>query len=348
MSGPGLRADVWSRDAPLLGADGSPRPRPGVVLARVGETLRIEGPARAFAFTGPDAILDGLCERLGGSDVGSGSRAGEVGAHIDALLDVLVLHGLVDDRRGLERAGGCSGVNMIGRVLDHLDAVNQRLFAADNPLMGLIEGTEPDDVARGWLLESFFYTSQAEWHIEPVLAHPMPAEDRRRWGALFDEERTHWRIYRRLFRELSWDIESRRRMEPLASTRAFIASLRQQAERSELAYAGVLMITEQPPEVDALAKDPLFWSMCLHYRYSEAAIRPLFEHACENGRNGHQELPARVFARHPWIADADAERVLDGVTRTVEALAAWYVDLGRRYRDPTVVRARLSADLRPS
>lgn len=329
---------AWSR--PLCGPGCVPRIRPGVAVDLRDGRITLEGPFQSLSLTGPVGAIQAASQALG-LNPGPALPLGPQAERLRGLLDPLVVQGMVFDASAPMGTAECSGLNLVGTVLDRIHALGGRLFMGCPVLNGLIDGTEPREVAEGWLLESFFYTSHAERHIGPVLGHPMDPEEREHWAGLYEEERTHFRIYRALFRELGWDLEARRRMDPMAQTRGFIDILRAQALKGPATYAGVVMLMEQPLGAESIEEDPLFWSMCRNYGFNRNSIRPLFEHSRANGTNGHSELGAYVLARRPWLDGDEVEAVLGGVERMLAALEAWYLALGRRYRDPEFNGPRL-------
>jgi hypothetical protein len=228
----------------------------------------------------------------------------------------------------------------VGVIMEKVRCLSTQIFAGNAVLAGLADGSEPTEVATGWLLESYFYTALAEWHIGPVLNHPLGLEERLHWLAFYEEERTHYRIYQELFQEMGWDSGARLRMQPMDETFGFISTLRDQSKKSSPAYAGVILLMEQALDAKSLEADPLFGVLCKQYGFSRKAIRPLFEHSRANGSNGHSELGAQIMARRPWIPSIEAEEILGGIDRLVQALDAWYQALGRNYRNPAFFGSR--------
>lgn len=258
------------------------------------------------------------------------------------VVRALFREGLALDERSPITNEGCSGWNFLGELVEHVDTTLQERFLSHSVLNGLVEGSEPAPVAAGWLLENFLFTSSAEFHIAPLTERV--GEKRKRWSNFLEEERNHWRLYSALFSELGWRLEVRRKMSPLSSTLTFISLLREFAEHDELSYAAALMITEQPPDVDDLECDPLFGSMCRNYKYAHGSINPLFRHVCENGRNGHSDLPTQVFSEISWVPRSEARKVLASVSRLAEVLQHWYAEIGAFYGTSPDATYRLSRD----
>lgn len=258
------------------------------------------------------------------------------------VVRALFREGLALDERSPITSEGCSGWNFLGELIEHVDTTLQERFLSHSILNGLVQGSEPAPVAAGWLLENFLFTSSAEFHIAPLAERE--GEMSKRWSKFLEEERNHWRLYSALFSELGWRLEVRRRMSPLSSTLTFISLLREFAELDELSYAAALLITEQPPDVDDLECDPLFGSMCRNYKYAQNSIDPLFRHVCENGRNGHFDLPTQVFSAVSWLPRSAAKKVLASVSRLAEVLQHWYAEIGEFYGTSPDAANRLSRD----
>jgi hypothetical protein len=257
------------------------------------------------------------------------------------LLDALISNGMLFDSTPQDEAGTSSGLNLLVNVFNHIDQCLLKEFEDNNVLMGLCEGKETSEVAAGWLLESFFYTLSAPWHIEPILRHKTSETNQKLWENLLFEERQHWRIYTNVFAENKWDFSKKISLGPLPSTRNFLALLRNQATHSEIAYASLLVLIEKPPVANSLNEDPLYSSLCENYGYTNSSIFPLFQHSKENGR-WHSSLPARILSAQKSIKDDEVQYVLDSVAALIKALSEWYQEIGSYYSNQSLASSRLA------
>jgi len=319
-----------------------PRLRSDVAVELLRDSVQFCSKTRGVRVAGSSEACDCVLTALNfRGEAGNDARIAAVQEQ-EAVVRALFREGLVLDERSLITDEGCSGWNFLGELIDHVDRTLLEGFCSHPVLNGLVKGSEPAPVAAGWLLENFLFTSSAQYHITPLADREVGTT--RRWSTFLAEERNHWRLYGALFLESGWWLEGRRKLLPLSSTLTFISLLREFAEQDELCYAAALMITEQPPDVDDLECDPLFGSMCRNYKFSRNSIEPLFRHVCENGRNGHFELPTQVFSEVSWLPRSTATKILTSVSRLGEVLQQWYVEMGEFYGSSPDAAPRLSRD----
>lgn len=320
-----------------------PRLRPGVTVEVLSDGFQVIGESRGVHIAASASICEDLLGACGLDGTWSNDDRESAARANASAIRALFREGLALDERSPSTDAGCSGWNFLGTLVEHVDQTLAARFADHCVLNGLVQGTHHPDVARGWVLENFHFTAAAEYHIAPLTVRG-GVVNRALWARFLQEERWHWHLYGPLFSEFGWSIQRKRESPPLAATSDFIALLRSFSEESELNYAAALMVTEQPPISDQLELDPLFGSMCKNYRFSQGGIEPLFRHVCENGTNGHFDIPTLVFSGTPWLDRNVAADVLNSVTRLGAVLESWYREIGACYGSKRTASARLIAD----
>lgn len=337
-------------DPLVLPLPGRPRFREGVRFAIVDGQLQVTKGSRGVGFEGPAPVLDSVVADLSGATLAEGERSLEtpgVRAAREGIVRELVGNGLVFDADAPAGLDGCSGINLVGPMLDHLDMIAEARLA-NVPLMdALTGGTLSLPVVHGWLLENFYYTLYAPHHISPVLSHSMPDGLRRRWETFLAEERTHWKIYKPAFRELGWAIDQLAQGSPIAATAQYTGCLRRLASTSPYAYAAAMSFIERLPEADTVEADPLYGALKRHYGVSDRAIAPLWWHALENGPTGHTMLGATAIGSRPYFDRADIAAVLDAGQDIIESIALWYAGMLEFYTSAEGERRLQVAAARP-
>lgn len=309
-------------------------------------TVRVQGiclPDRVVAGAGVSCSITEDCLRVVGPSRGQAiwMEPGSMATCVDvvrgrrpvATLDgmersviaVLAASGLLTDPaqpRGWDRA---SGFNLIALLLDEIDRLQEAVLLGNRLITGIAAGKVSERATKGWILESYFYTSSARRHISPVLEHPLDAFERCLWEEFLKEEATHWRIYRKVFQFLGWDWNLRANLEANAATNAFIDTLAAMARISPYAYSAGLMFIEQTPVAATLEDDDLYGGLVKHYGFPHWAVNPMWIHANLNQDLGHETLGQTMVSRKPLFEAKELSGIRAALADLFSA-TAWMLD----------------------
>jgi hypothetical protein len=315
--------------------------RDGVSWNRSGGGARIATIHRGVAVWADEPVLDQVEATL--FESATIDRSEEC---VQVALKQLAANGLLHDPDAPAMRTRCSGFNLIGWVFDEIDRAERELLHSLPVLDDVCAGLATLAALQGWLLESYHYTRGAAFHIPPVLDHTAGKPIHEEWRTFFEEEVTHWRIYRRCFTEFGWRWPLAE-CEPLPATRRFLNALRRAAEHSRAAYASVMMFIEQAPMAPDLSSDPLFGSLVRHYNLPRRAIQPLWEHAVLNRTLGHEVLGQRTLAAELMLNAAQIDDILDCLNEVIRANVAMLAEIEVFY-STTEGDAHLAGLRRPS
>lgn len=177
---------------------------------------------------------------------------------------------------------------------------------------------------ESWIVSMFLFTKSAAFHTGEMLYWAIRRQDNAPfWRALCEEESGHWKIYRRIFSELGLDHEAERDRAPTESVWDLIELLRTAARSSEAHYAALLYPIEQGPDAAILDDDPCFGALVAHYRFSRAAVTPLFLHTKLNADIGHSRIWIDVLRRHETYRKEVIDEILAMARRQMDILTAW-------------------------
>jgi hypothetical protein len=249
------------------------------------------------------------------------------------ILYKLICQGLIFDRAEPISWDYCSGLNAVALIAREIDACEKEISKNNRGLNLILDGTATKKQIQGWILENFHFTRLADYHISPVLLHEQTLEEYQSWKSLLDDEITHWKIYKRLFTELGWDIEAAKCKEPLPSTLNFINCLKAASENNRYSYAAMLSFVERPPSSESIDDDPLYNGLITTYNFSRTAILPLWKHSCLNEVLNHDSLGANVISSKTFFSKGELTELKNSVREIVRATVKWYEGIMNVYSD---------------
>jgi pyrroloquinoline quinone (PQQ) biosynthesis protein C len=288
--------------------------------------LRLERNETILTVSMPPAARDALLRAL--DERGAGMATAGLSVAWRQLLEKLAAAGMLVAAGEAEPTGDeVPALVALATVLDTIHAQTRAVFATDHPVNRLIAGELTQDVAVRWLVENYYYTRGASYHVAPVLDHVMSESERALWARFLKDEAWHWRIYRPAFGQFRLSFAELDAREPRPSTRHFVRTLHSIARTSPIAYAATMIFIEKPPLWTDVDSDPLYTSLMRCYGFSPAAIRPLWWHATENATAGHSALGAVVISNRETVGRRELATALNAVRDTICAVGAWQADI---------------------
>lgn len=292
----------------------------GMKLVRNGTTLTVGVMAAAR-----DALADTLDER------GVGLATSGLSVTWRQLLEKLAVTGMLvsashssgsrDTESSDERV---PALNTVVTILDKIYEETLVHFSVRSAIDRLIAGELDAASAVKWLVENYYYTKSASYHVAPVLRHEMCPKERELWLRFLKDESWHWRIYRPALHQFELTYAELDARDPLPPTRHLIETLHSIADKSPVAYAASMIFIEKPPLWTDLHSDPLYTSLMKFYGFSQAAVRPLWWHATENLSAGHSALGVVVISHRRTLSLHQVDEAVAAVRDTIHAVSEWH------------------------
>lgn len=247
------------------------------------------------------------------------------------LFESLLVHGFVEECSIDLKKGEISGDNFIGLLMDFIDKKSHYHLRKMKVMPDLLEGTLEKHIAYGWLIETFFFTVYANWHISPLLDLCRNELEYNFWKDFLKDESSHWKIYKLMFKELGVGLECVKRVAPLRGTHNFVKSLRQLSSKSIFSYASTLNFLEQPPQAEEIDEDKLCSSLINNYGFSRKAVLPFWRHSVNNGTHQHDILGSVVLNKCHKLSAEEKNTVFRDVDNVLNRIKLWYDDIYSTY-----------------
>lgn len=212
----------------------------GMKLARNETTLTVAVMAAAR-----DSLIHALDEH------GRGLATSGLSITWRQLLEKLAASGMLvdathatDPQRTARSDCGVPALDAVTTILDKIYEEIIAVFSVRHAIDRFIAGEFSVATAVKWLVENYYYTKSASYHVAPVLEHDMDPEERELWRRFLKDESWHWRIYRPALSQFGLTYAKLDARDPLPPTRHLITTLHSIAEKSPIAYAAAMIFIE--------------------------------------------------------------------------------------------------------
>lgn len=253
---------------------------------------------------------------------GTGLETRQLSTTWRQLLEKFAVAGMLADTARPE--DGVSSIDTLRAIADGIYDSVKRNFSGTNRFAELIDGRCDRETVTAWLIENYYYTKSAAYHIPPVLRHDMTGQEQALWSRFLKDESWHWRIYRPALAQLGLSTADLDNRTPHPATTRFIELLHTISSRSPIAYAAAMNYIEKPPTAADADSDPLYSSLQRHYGFTARAIRPLWWHATENQSAGHSDLGSVVISNRHTISIRDHDAAMAAVGDIVQCTRDWH------------------------
>jgi pyrroloquinoline quinone (PQQ) biosynthesis protein C len=260
----------------------------------------------------------GLCHALNPS---IGILTSRLASPWQQLLQILGAAGMLSTGREYQNASTVAALDAIAVIKDRICMRNEIAFPEDHRFNRFLSGKLGG--VRRWLIENYYYTRSAPYHIGPVLAHQHTDFERKVWQRFLVDESWHWKIYRPAFSELGVSMRQLDSDEPHCATVHFVDTLHRIATASPIAYAAAMTFIEEPPLADSMNDDDLSQALMHHHGLSRKAVRPLWWHATENRNAGHSALGPIVLSQRRVLSRIDFDDAVKAVDDIIDAVSCW-------------------------
>jgi len=284
-------------------------------LTRNGLTISVQIDAAARA-----ALLSRL------SAAGPGMATDRLSATWRQLLERLANAGMLVSAQPCVASGPIPAVDALSAVHDAIYDETLLALGAEHVLNRMITGSLAANAGKAWLVENYYYTKSAAYHIAPVLGHEMEINERNLWSRFLKDESWHWRIYRPALTQFGLSFSSLDQGEPHRATQRFVNVLRDAALAGPTVYAAVMIFIEKPP-LDDLESDQLFGSLLRHYGFTADGIKPLWWHATENLKAGHSDLGAAVITNRGALGRGEVDGMVSAARTIVREVSKWNTEI---------------------
>jgi len=274
-----------------------------------------------------DAMASALASLLG-SDLDAGRAA----------LSALLRAGLVVEH--IEERPQFYDAEYIGyRLIDGFRCRASRVWN-DNPLIWQLREGRRNDLATGFLIETYHIVRGAHWTASAVMGHHLTAVQRQLLRSFLDEEADHSELLAEGIGCLNLTTEQRKRLTPNPESLLFNDFFFAAGHHSPAHFAAALVITEvksyytQPEDsVQDSASGPrdLLDLLERGHGVPATALKGFREHAALDDASDHGLLPVQLLAEEQFFTRESVELLAATVAEGVAAYDQFLTGIRRRY-----------------